>query len=232
VLTGFIVSVVGVAVCGQAGFMKERELRKAAGSAAPAQSFDMKTGLVLVIVAGILSGVFGVAVSGGGPIDDVAAAHGASEDVAGYAKYIFITGGSLLTNLVWWGVVHYRRKSFGEFVSHEGGIGKLAMYYLMGIIGGVLWFGQFVFYEQGHVRMGDFNFISWGIHMAMLIFFSFGVGLVLKEWNTCRRPTILTLLAGLMILIGSFSLITYGSWLGEQAADAGGACAASAGAGD
>lgn len=97
-------------------------------------------------------------------------------------------------------------------------IGRLSLYYLMGIIGGALRFGQFVFYEQGHVRMGDFKFISWGIHMAMLIFFSFGVGLAFKEWNRCRVPTLATLAAGLLILLGSFGLIAWGSWTGEQAA--------------
>ena len=221
VLSGFIVSIVGVAVCGQAGFMKENELQKMTeGEAVGTAGFDMKKGLMLVLVAGVLSGVFGVAVASGAPVDEVAAAHGADADVKGYAKYIFITGGALLTNLVWWGIVHLRRKTFGEFVMHEGGFGKLGVYYLMAIIGGALWFGQFIFYEQGHVRMGDFKFISWGIHMAMLIFFSFGVGLIFKEWNACRRLTIATLLSGLIILLGAFALITYGSLLGEQAAAA------------
>ncbi len=136
VLTGFIVSIVGVAVCGRAGFMKEGELGTATARTTAGPAFDMRKGLTLVILAG------------------------------------------------------------------------------------VLWFGQFVLYEQGHARMGNFGFISWGIHMAMLIFFSFGVGLAFKEWNACRRPTILTLLAGLATLLGAFALITCGSRLGEQATGA------------
>ena len=67
------------------------------------------------------------------------------------------------------------------------GFGKLSFYYLMGIIAGVLWFAQFLVYEQGHARMGNFGFISWGIHMAMLVFFSFGVGLIFREWHNCSR---------------------------------------------
>lgn len=217
VLTGFAVSIAGVALCGRAGFMKERELQTSGEKAPEAPSFNMKFGLLLVIIAGLLAGIYGVAVSGGTPIDEVAVAHGASEQVKGYAKYIFITGGALLTNLLWWGVVHARQKTFGEFRKVDGGMGRLGFYYLMGIIGGALWFGQFIFYEQGHVRMGEFKFISWGIHMAMLVFFSFGVGLAFREWNQCRRPTLLTLAAGLLVLLGSFGLITWGSSIGEQA---------------
>ncbi len=218
VLSGFVLSLGGVALCGRAGFMKERELLGSESDSPNTPVFNMKLGLCLVIIAGVLSGVFGVAVAGGGAIDEVAAAHGASEQVKGYAKYIFITGGTLLTNLVLWGVVHYRRKTFREFTKIEGGFGKLSFYYLMAIIGGALWFGQFIFYEQGHVRMGDFKFISWGIHMAMLIFFSFGVGLALREWSRCQRPTLLTLAAGLAVLLGSFGLISWGSRIGEKAA--------------
>lgn len=219
VLAGFIVSVVGVAVCGKAGFMKEGELGEQKETESNAPKFDMKKGLGLVILAGVLSGIFGVAVAGGTEIDVIAMAHGAKEGFAGYAKYIFITGGTLVINLIWWGVVCVRKKTLREFVHHEEGRGKLALYYLMGIIAGALWFGQFIFYEQGHVRMGDFMFISWGIHMAMLVFFSFGVGLIFKEWNACNRKTIGVLLVGLLVLVSSFGLITYGSYIGESATE-------------
>ena len=86
------------------------------------------------------------------------------------------------------------------------------------MIGGVLWFVQFIFYELGHADMGNFKFISWGIHMAMLMFFSFAVGLVFREWQNCKRQTIIVLLAGLLTMVGSFGLITYGSLVGEREA--------------
>ena len=96
--------------------------------------------------------------------------------------------------------------------------GRLAFYYLMAVIGGMLWFIQFIFYELGHADMGNFKFISWGIHMAMLVFFSFGVGLVFREWQGCKRGTISVLLGGLALLLFSFGLITYGSLVGEREA--------------
>lgn len=217
VLLGFMVSIAGVAICGKAGFMKEGELDRPKDDASGAPKFNMKKGLGLVILAGVLSGIFGVAVAGGGEIDTIAVAHGAKDGFAGYAKYIIITGGTLITNLIWWGIICIRKKTLGEFIQHEDGFGKLGFYYLMGIIAGVLWFGQFIFYEQGHANMGDFKFISWGIHMAMLVFFSFGVGLLFREWHGCSRKTLTVLITGLLILTGSFGLITYGSWVGETA---------------
>jgi len=57
VLGGMALSLVGVLVCGWAGFRKERDLAAAEGGAGP---FNMTKGLFLSIVAGVLSGVFNV----------------------------------------------------------------------------------------------------------------------------------------------------------------------------
>lgn len=215
VLVAFILSMVGVAVCGRAGFLKEREIAEKGEADA---GFDMRKGLWLVLLAGILSGVFGVGAAAGQPIDDLASEHGAVAGFAGYPKYIFLTGGSLLTNLIWWLIVCVRRGTMREFVSVPGGAGRLVFHYLMALIGGMLWFIQFIFYELGHANMGGFKFISWGIHMAMLVFFSFVVGLMFREWHNCKRNTIGVLLAGLIIMVGAFGLITYGSLVGEREA--------------
>jgi L-rhamnose-H+ transport protein len=63
--------------------------------------------------------------------------------------------------------------------------------------------------------------------MAMLVFFSFAVGLIFREWHNCSRKTIGVLLAGLLIMVGSFGLITFGSLVGEKEAAKNGVPAAS-----
>jgi L-rhamnose-H+ transport protein len=235
VLTAFILSMVGVAICGRAGFLKEREITVKGGDN---EGFDMKKGIWLVVLAGILSGIFGVGAAAGSPIDEIASQHGAMAGFAGYPKYIFLTGGTLLTNLVWWLIVCVRRGTLREFIEVPGGpnredlektgaddevqalvaAGRLAFYYFLAAIGGVLWFIQFIFYELGHANMGSFKFISWGIHMAMLVFFSFVVGLVFREWQQCKRQTIGVLVTGLAIMVLSFGLTTYGSLIGDREA--------------
>ncbi len=79
VLLAFILSMVGVAICGRAGFLKERELAAKGGKNT---GFDMKKGIWLVVLAGILSGVFGVGAAAGTPIDDIASRHGAMSESA------------------------------------------------------------------------------------------------------------------------------------------------------
>ena len=212
VLAGFAVSLLGVGLCGLAGSMKEREL------AGTDSSFDLKKGLGLVLLAGVLSAIFGVSLAKGAPIDKIAANHGA-EHFQGNAKFIFAMGGAFFTNLIWWSIVHTRKTSWGEYTaipSEKKGSGTIGSHYIFGMMAGVLWYLQFFFYGLGHVRMGDNEFISWGIHMAMLIFFSFGIGLILKEWKGLSGKTTGTLLIGLVILLVSFGLITYGGYIGEK----------------
>lgn len=212
VLAGFVLSLIGVGFCGSAGFLKERELESSDST------FDMKRGLLLAIIAGSLSAVFGIGLAAGSAIDERAAFHGAT-NFKGNATYIFTMGGAFLTNLVWWGVVHFKRGTWREYTQiqnvNEEKQQKVSLpkYYFWGFLSGLLWYAQFFFYGLGHVRMGHFEFISWGIHMAMLIFFSFGIGYLLKEWVGLRQKTLLILYIGLIFLLVSFGIITYGSWV-------------------
>jgi len=83
--------------------------------------------------------------------------------------------------------------------------------YFWSVLGGSLWYFQFFFYGLGHVRMGEFKFASWVIHMSMLIFFSYIVGVIMKEWRKVRVKTYMTLIFALVILILSFVIMTWGS---------------------
>lgn len=216
VLAGFLISIFGVALCGHAGFLKERELRQTghADEGHTFRRFNMRKGLFLVIVAGILSGVFGLALAQGVSMDELAEKRGAGQ-FQGNAKYIFAMGGAFLTNAIWWTLVHLRQGTFQEYWARPAR-GTLSRHWLMGILGGILWYMQFLFYGFGHVKMGGYGFISWGVHMAMLIFFSILIGIIFREWQGCRRKTLTRLGLGLLILICSFSVISFGSWKGDQ----------------
>jgi L-rhamnose-H+ transport protein len=50
--------------------------------------------------------------------------------------------------------------------------------------------------------------------MAMLVVFSVLLGVLLKEWQGCRRRTVFTLAGAVAALLGAVASITYGSYLG------------------
>jgi L-rhamnose-H+ transport protein len=94
---------------------------------------------------------------------------------------------------------------------------RLPLNWTLAVVTGLLWYGQFFFYNLGHVRMGHYKFTSWAIHMIMLVLFSNLVGIALREWRSCRRFTRGTVALALLVLVGAVLLLSYGNYLGDLA---------------
>ena len=215
VLMGMILSLLGVILCGLAGHKKEQDLK--AAKKLEANTFNLKKGLALAIFAGVFSAIFGISLELGAPVAKIAGQYGAGH-FEGNANLLLPTSGTFVTNFIWFMVISFRQKTIKELVAvKQLGTKTWSKNLFLSILSGGLWYFQFFFYGLGHVRMGNFKFASWAIHMAMLIFFSYLVGVLMKEWKNVTKPTYLVLIAGLIVLVCSFVIITYGSMLGTSA---------------
>ena len=74
VLAGVAAGALGIAVCGVAGYFKERDLDEGQGTQL---GFSLAKGLLLSLLAGVLSAVYGFALDAAVPIVEVAEQHGA-----------------------------------------------------------------------------------------------------------------------------------------------------------
>ncbi len=216
VMAGIVVGVLGIACAGWAGWLKEKDLtaQKKKGE------FSLSKGLLLSLLAGVLSAVYGFALDEGTPIADVAAAHGAGV-FRGNVVYIFSNTGAFLTAAIYCLWLHIRHKTLGELIELPAGREKasLPVNFFMAAVTGLFWYGQFFFYNLGHVQLGDkFAFTSWAIHMIMLVLFSNLMGVLLREWTQCRQPTRTTLGLALLVLVVAVLFLTYGNHLGDLAA--------------
>jgi len=216
IVGGIVVGTLGIALAGFAGKLKENDLsaRDAKGG------FSLMKGLGLSLVAGVLSAVYGFALAAGEPIADVASAHGAGI-WRGNVVYIFSNTGAFITTAIYCLWLHARHKTLGEIVALPEGEERasLPINWTMAILTGCLWYGQFFFYNLGHVHLGKkFAFTSWAIHMIMLVLFSNLIGVVLREWHACRRITHGTIALALVVLAAAVLLLTYGNYLGEPVA--------------
>jgi len=70
-----------------------------------------------------------------------------------------------------------------------------------------------------HVRMGQFKFSSWAIHMIMLILFSSTAGIMMKEWHGRSLRTKFALAAALLVVVAAVLIITRGNFIGLQVAE-------------
>jgi L-rhamnose-H+ transport protein len=212
VISGMLLSIIGIVMCGRVGFKKENELQKKGNLF----SFNMTKGLLLGLAAGVLSAFFNVSLELGQPISDIAAAQGVGY-FQGNAKLIVSTSGCFLVNMIWFIVLGTKDKTLKEFTSSSGISFNLRFKnFIWSALAGILWCGQFFFYGLAHVFMGNYQFVSWVLHMSMLIFFSYVVGILMKEWGQVSKSTYRLLIVSLFVLVMSFVLISYGSYYGES----------------
>jgi len=218
-IAGVSMGAIGIALCGVAGRSKEKDIEKSNASFSfeekqkTKNEFSLAKGLPLCLLAGVLSALYGFSLDQGQPVADVAAKHGAGH-FQGNVIYIFSNTGAFLTTLLYCLYLHYKEKTFHQYRSANGN--SLPANYLLSLLTGLLWYGQFFFYGLGHVRMGGYKFTSWAIHMIMLVLFSSFAGLVMKEWKQCRSQTIRWLALALLVLVIAVLLLTYGNYLGEK----------------
>jgi len=213
VLAGLVVGTLGIALCGAAGWLKEKHLPTADGK----NEFSLMKGLLLSLLAGVLSAVYGFALEAGEPIADVATQYGAGV-WRGNVTYLFANTGAFVTTAIYCLYLHARHRTLGELIELPAGPEKawLPLNFAMAALTGLLWYGQFFFYNLGHVRMGTFKFTSWAIHMITLVLFSNLTGIVFREWKGCRSSTKATITFALAVLTLAILAMTYGNYLGGR----------------
>ena len=214
VFSGIAVASSGIFVSGIAGKLRDLDKTRLLLPGAPPKA-DLKLGMFFALVSGLLSAVFGVALAAGQPIADVAASHGAGR-LQGNIILPFACGGAFVSTAIICLYLHWKEDSLREYISFADGPARslLAANFGWAALTGLLWYGQFFFYEIAHTYMGAFRFTSWALHMAMLVVFSVCLGIFLNEWAGCRRRTIVTLGAAVVVLLVAVASITYGSYLG------------------
>ncbi|WP_343700026.1 L-rhamnose/proton symporter RhaT [Chitinophaga sp.] len=208
VLVGVAVCLVGIAISGKAGMRKEKELSSEAQKAS-IQEFDLKKGLAVAIVSGILSACMSFAISAGESMGEAAVQNNANPLFRNNVIFVVIMLGGLTTNFIWCMILNVRNRSFRDYANPQT---PLLKNYFFAAIAGTTWFLQFFFYGMGESKLGN-GASSWILHMAFIILISSMWGFTLKEWKGVSKKTYRTILAGLAMIILSVVLVGYGSSL-------------------
>jgi L-rhamnose-H+ transport protein len=165
----------------------------------------------VAVFSGIMSASFAFAIQTGKPIADLAVQHGTSELWKNSTVMIFIMGGGFITNAGLCFAMNIRNRSFSDYINIGGA--PLGNNYLFCAIAGITGFMEFMFYGMGTTRMGEYDFVSFSIHLAFVIVFSTMWGLITYEWKGSSRRTMLLIFLGIMVLIASTVVMAYGNSL-------------------
>lgn len=208
VLLGVVLCLAGIYICGRAGVRKENELPDEVKKKSITE-FSLSKGLAVAIVSGILSACFNYGIEAGKPLALAAVEQGINPLYQNNVIYVVLLWGGLTTNFIWCLFLNRKNKTYRDYTNTSA---PLAKNYLLAALAGTTWFLQFFFYGMGESKLGN-GASSWILHMAFIILVSNVWGLVLQEWKSVSRKTMLTFIIGIACILASVLVVGYGNAL-------------------
>jgi len=202
-LSGVSITLAGIAVIGYAGGLRSKNMTEEQKKAA-VKDFALTKGLLVALLAGVMSACFALGLGAGLPIAEAARNLGASDLFATLPATLMVTMGGFLTNAVYCLFQNYKNKTFKDYSSVSGKVWFNNLMFCA--LAGVLWYSQFFGLAMGKSFLVDSPLMlafSWSILMALNVSFSNVWGMLLKEWKGVSKQTITVLLCGILILIFS-----------------------------
>jgi L-rhamnose-H+ transport protein len=203
--TGVFIVLLGIVVCAIAGRAKERQLVASASSTPPRDRTRFKVGLAYAIVAGLGSPLVNFGLAFGGPLLSSAAARGAG--AASQANVIWppLLTATLIPYLAY--CTYLWRKNQSLQLYFLPGTGS---YWLLGALMGILWMSSIAIYGSASAAMAEMGpVLGWPLFMSAIIIVSNVWGFATGEWRGVRRQTIVTVSAGMLLLILGFCTLAW-----------------------
>ena len=206
-LIGVCITLAGIAIIGYAGSLRSKNMTEEEKRAA-VKDFALTKGLLVALLAGVMSACFALGLDAGTPIKEAALVGGVEALYAGLPVIFLVTLGGFCTNAAYCIWQNIKNKTGKEYLSVKGSV--LTNNLLFCALAGVLWYSQFFGLEMGKSFLTDSPVLlafSWSILMSLNVTFSNVWGILLKEWKGVSNTTIAVLILGLVVLISSIIVV-------------------------
>ena len=205
-LIGVSIAIAGISVIGYAGSLRSKDMTDEQKKAT-VKDFALGKGLLVALLAGIMSACFSLGLEAAEPIKAAAIKLGSQSLYAGLPAILLITSGGFITNAAYCIHQNIRNKTGKDYLEVPTGI--FVNNILFCALAGALWYSQFFglalgksYFTQGNIMMA----LSWSILMSLNVTFSNVWGIILKEWKGAKSKTIIVLVLGMILLISSLVL--------------------------
>ncbi len=197
VIIGVVVTLIGIAIIGIAGWMKSQALPEEEKKKA-VKDFNFGKGIFVALLAGFMSACFAIGLSFGEGLY----LQGTKPIFQTLPATMLVTFGGFITNAAYCLYQNNKNKTFGDY--RQGSLwGNNIMFCCLA---GLLWYSQFFGLSLGKGFLTDYPVLitfSWCILMALNVTFSNVWGIILNEWKGVSKKAIWILVAGLAVLVFS-----------------------------
>jgi L-rhamnose-H+ transport protein len=208
-LVAVSIAIAGIATIGYAGSLRAKNMTEEQKRAA-IKDFALGKGLLVALLAGVMSACFSLGLEAGKPLADTAIAFGAKKLFVTLPATLLVTLGGFVTNAIYCVYQNIKNKTGKDYFTVPGNI--LINNLLFCGLAGALWYSQFFGFSIGKSFFAEGSLIlafSWSILMSLNVTFSNVWGLILKEWKGVSRTTFTVLIIGLIILIFSTFVVNF-----------------------
>lgn len=212
IIAGVALVLAGTALCGLASNRKEREHLSSRASkqepeATPPKNF--RAGLLLCLLAGVLSPLTNLALAFGSPLLRRAAQAGVSPPNLANVIWPPLLTATLIPYLSYCVHLWRRNKSWSLFTLAGTGV-----YWVFGALMGLLWTGSLAVYGTAATRLAAMGpILGWPLFMSVIIITSNVWGFATGEWKGAGHAAVTTMLGGILFLILGFCTVALGSRL-------------------
>jgi L-rhamnose-H+ transport protein len=201
ILGGIAGCVLGVAICGRAGSLRER----AAG--APGERRGLGKALLVCAASGILASCANLGFAFTSRVGDEAQKLGVSPVFSTLTSWMPVFLGAAVPLLLWFGGLQIKRGTWRKNVGPEA-----AHDWTMGVLMGIIWFLATIPYGMGAYYLGRLGTsVGWAVNIASSLLVANVFGFLTREWKGAPVRSIRTLYSGLAVLIAAIVLLAVGS---------------------
>jgi L-rhamnose-H+ transport protein len=198
-LGGIAVMLLGVALCGWAGFRREKTANATAATKRATSSYFLV--MVLAVVSGLLAAHLNIALAFGGDIVQLARAQGAPAAWAVFSVWPIALTGGLMINLTYCMYLLFRNHTWGNFLARPREIGHP-------ILGGSIWMIAIAIYSSGTVFLGILGVsVGWALFQITMLLSGNLVGIWMGEWRSSSRRIFNVNLAGVGVLLAAIVMM-------------------------
>jgi L-rhamnose-H+ transport protein len=198
-LVATAVMLVGVALCGWAGFRREKSQSATAIAVHPKGAYLLI--MVLAVVSGLLAALLNIALAFGGDIVQIARFQGAPAEWAVFSVWPLALMGGLVINLIYTVCLLTKNKTWGNFAAKPTDI-------IYPVLGGSLWMIAIATYSSGTVYLGMLGVsVGWAFFQITMILAGNLAGIWTGEWHASDRGIFNVNIAGVSVLFAATALM-------------------------